>query len=42
MHTRCAAADPHHGPTWQAIAKDVKNAGKSTRQILELVADALQ
>lgn len=37
----CAAADPHHGPVWQSVAKDLKNAGKSTKEILELVADAL-
>jgi hypothetical protein len=26
---------------WQFVAKDNKNAGKSTKEILEMVADAL-
>ncbi|CAL1712307.1 unnamed protein product [Somion occarium] len=38
---RCVAAEPHHGQTWQSIAKDMKSTGKSTKEILELVADAL-
>ncbi|KAJ7594180.1 PRP1 splicing factor, N-terminal-domain-containing protein [Mycena floridula] len=42
VRNRCVAADPHHGQTWQVIAKDVQNAGKSTRQVLEMVADALR
>jgi pre-mRNA-processing factor 6 len=39
---QCVVAEPHHSPVWQSIAKDMKNTGKSTREILELVADALQ
>ncbi|KAI0057787.1 hypothetical protein BV25DRAFT_1830701 [Artomyces pyxidatus] len=39
--TRCGAAEPHHGRTWQPIAKDDRNRGKSPREILELVAAAL-
>jgi len=39
---RCVAAEPHHGATWQAIAKDDANRGRSTRELLELVAAALQ
>jgi pre-mRNA-processing factor 6 len=42
VRNRCAAAEPHHGPVWQSTAKDVKNTGKSTKEILELVADALK
>ncbi|RDB24257.1 Pre-mRNA-processing factor 6 [Hypsizygus marmoreus] len=42
VRKRCEAADPHHGPTWQAIAKDPSNHGKGVRKILEMVADALQ
>lgn len=42
MVARCVTAEPHHGPTWQVIAKDDKNVGKSTKEILELVAAALQ
>jgi len=38
---KCIAAEPHHSQTWQSIAKDMKNTGKSTREILELVANAL-
>lgn len=34
----CEKADPHHGPVWQATAKDLANVGKSTRELLELVA----
>ncbi|KAH9173056.1 PRP1 splicing factor, N-terminal-domain-containing protein [Lactarius sanguifluus] len=39
---RCTAAEPHHGATWQAIAKDDANRGRSTRELLELVTAALQ
>ena len=39
---RCQAAEPRHGETWQPIAKDDKNGGKSVKEILELVAAALQ
>ncbi|KAK7061118.1 U4/U6 x U5 tri-snRNP complex subunit Prp1 [Paramarasmius palmivorus] len=42
VRVKCIAAEPRHGPTWQAIAKDMKNTGKSVREILEMVADALQ
>ncbi|EJD45680.1 hypothetical protein AURDEDRAFT_114005 [Auricularia subglabra TFB-10046 SS5] len=39
---KCVAAEPLHGPIWQSVAKDVKNSGKSTKEILELVAATLQ
>ncbi|KAF7978663.1 hypothetical protein HWV62_45188 [Athelia sp. TMB] len=39
---KCVAEEPHHSPVWQSIAKDDKNAGKSVKEILELVADALE
>ena len=42
MIKRAVAAEPRYGPTWQPIAKDVANTGKSTREILELVAEALR
>ena len=42
VRTKCVAAEPHHSPIWQSIAKDVKYVGKSTREILEIVADILQ
>ena len=35
---KCEQAQPHHGPVWQSVAKDLSNVGKSTREILELVA----
>jgi pre-mRNA-processing factor 6 len=38
----CTAAEPRHGSTWQGIAKDDANRGKSVAEVLELVADALQ
>ncbi|TFK53830.1 hypothetical protein OE88DRAFT_1625782 [Heliocybe sulcata] len=38
---KCVAAEPHHGSVWPAIMKDVRNMGKSTKEILELVAAAL-
>ena len=40
--SKCIAAEPHHGLTWQAIAKDDNNVGKKIKDILELVAAALQ
>ncbi len=36
------AAAPTHGPVWQATAKDLANVGKSTREILELVANKVE
>jgi pre-mRNA-processing factor 6 len=39
---RCQAAEPRHGETWQPITKDDKNGGKSAKEIVELVAAALQ
>ncbi|KDQ51251.1 hypothetical protein JAAARDRAFT_140512 [Jaapia argillacea MUCL 33604] len=39
---RCIAAEPHHSPVWQSIAKDMKHAGKSTKDILEIVAQELR
>ncbi|EJF63314.1 hypothetical protein DICSQDRAFT_102468 [Dichomitus squalens LYAD-421 SS1] len=38
---KAVAAEPRYGPTWQPIAKDAANIHKSTREILELVAEAL-
>ncbi|KAH9936195.1 PRP1 splicing factor, N-terminal-domain-containing protein [Fomitopsis serialis] len=38
---KCVAAEPHHGSTWQSIAKDLKNTQKGTKEILELVVAAL-
>jgi len=40
--SRCKAAEPHHGPVWQATAKDLNNMGKKIDEIIELVADKLQ
>ena len=41
MIKKAVAAEPRYGPTWAATAKDIANMRKSTREILELVADAL-
>ncbi|AEO55870.1 hypothetical protein MYCTH_2057284 [Thermothelomyces thermophilus ATCC 42464] len=38
---KCVLNDPRHGEHWQAIAKDPKNAGKKTEEILKLVAASL-
>ncbi|KAJ6629246.1 PRP1 splicing factor, N-terminal-domain-containing protein [Mycena sp. CBHHK59/15] len=42
VRKKCVAAEPHHSPTWQSIAKDIRNTGKSITEVLEMVADALQ
>lgn len=42
MRNKCVAAEPHHSPVWQSIAKDMKNARKSMKEILEMVADVLE
>jgi pre-mRNA-processing factor 6 len=39
---RCIGAEPRHGATWQPIAKDDNNRGRSIKEILELVAGVLQ
>ncbi|CED82474.1 pre-mrna splicing factor prp1 [Phaffia rhodozyma] len=38
----CTAASPKHSPVWQSIAKDLSNQGRSTEEILKLVALALE
>ncbi|RDB22099.1 Pre-mRNA-processing factor 6 [Hypsizygus marmoreus] len=42
VRDKCITARPRHGPIWQATAKDTWNLGKSTEDILDLVAKALQ
>jgi pre-mRNA-processing factor 6 len=42
VRKKCVSAEPHHSPVWQSVAKDDANRGKSVREILEMVADALQ
>ena len=39
---KCEEAQPHHGPVWQSVAKDLKNIGKPTREILEQVAAVIE
>ena len=39
---RCQAAEPSHGETWQPIAKNDKNGGKSVEEILKLAIATLQ
>ncbi|KIY64980.1 hypothetical protein CYLTODRAFT_492693 [Cylindrobasidium torrendii FP15055 ss-10] len=41
VRASCVRGDPHHGQVWPAIAKDLANTGKTTQEILELVANAL-
>ena len=41
MIAKCVAAAPRHGQVWQVAAKDPKNAGKNTKEVLQLVAAAL-
>ncbi|KAF8318392.1 putative pre-mRNA splicing factor prp1 [Clavulina sp. PMI_390] len=38
----CNAAEPRHGPVWQAVRKDIANLNKSNDEILELVAKKLK
>ena len=37
----CVAAEPRHSEVWPVVAKDDANVGKGTREVLEMVADAL-
>lgn len=39
---KCVAAEPHHGQLWPAIAKDNENQGKTTQEILEIVASRIK
>jgi pre-mRNA-processing factor 6 len=39
---QCVAAEPHHSPVWQSVAKDMKNVGKTVQEVLEMVVDTLQ
>jgi pre-mRNA-processing factor 6 len=34
--------EPRHGEIWQAVAKDPRNAGKRTEEILTLVVAKLE
>ncbi|KAL1839332.1 hypothetical protein VTJ49DRAFT_1628 [Mycothermus thermophilus] len=38
---KCVLNDPRHGEVWQRVAKDPRNAGRGTEEILKLVAAAL-
>ncbi|KAK8864243.1 hypothetical protein IAR55_001489 [Kwoniella newhampshirensis] len=39
---RCVQAQPHHGPVWQSVAKELNNVGKTTSEIIEMVAERLE
>lgn len=39
---RCAAAEPHHGPVWQATLKAPENSNKTTEDVLRLTAASLE
>ncbi|EGO53881.1 hypothetical protein NEUTE1DRAFT_88617 [Neurospora tetrasperma FGSC 2508] len=38
---KCVLVDPRHGEEWTRVAKDPKNAGKKTEEVLKLVAETL-
>ena len=40
--SKCMVSEPRHGELWQQVAKDPRNAGKKTDQILNLVIDVLE
>jgi pre-mRNA-processing factor 6 len=39
---KCILSEPRHGEIWQSVAKDPKNAGKRTEEILKLVVTKLE
>ncbi|KAJ5150945.1 uncharacterized protein N7482_010197 [Penicillium canariense] len=39
--SKCVSTEPKHGEVWQRIAKDPRNAHKSTEEILKLVAETV-
>lgn len=39
---KCTLSEPKHGEVWQTIAKDPKNAYKSTEEVLKIVAHLLE
>lgn len=42
VRNKCVSAEPHHSPVWQSVVKDDSHRGNSVKELLELVADALQ
>ncbi|KAI9593347.1 PRP1 splicing factor, N-terminal-domain-containing protein [Syncephalis fuscata] len=42
VQQRCLAAEPRHGDHWQPIAKDIRNVGKRSGDLLPLVAAELE
>lgn len=39
---RCITSDPHHGPVWQEVLKDPKNAGQDLKFMLETAAERVE
>jgi pre-mRNA-processing factor 6 len=39
---KCIAAEPRHGEKWISFSKNIKHAGKSTEDILKMVAASLE
>ncbi|KAF8509992.1 PRP1 splicing factor, N-terminal-domain-containing protein [Hysterangium stoloniferum] len=39
---KTVAAEPHHSSVWQSVAKDLRSAGKTTREVLEMVVAQLE
>ena len=39
---KCVANDPKHGEVWQRVRKAPENAGRTTEEVLRMVAKALE
>jgi pre-mRNA-processing factor 6 len=39
---KCTLSEPKHGEIWQSVAKDPKNAYKTTEEILRIVATMIE
>jgi pre-mRNA-processing factor 6 len=39
---KCVMNEPRHGEVWQSVAKDPKNAGKTTEEVLNIVVGKLE
>jgi pre-mRNA-processing factor 6 len=39
---KCTMSEPRHGEVWARIAKDPKNAGRSTEEILKMAVEQIQ
>jgi len=39
---KAVVSEPRHGELWQSVAKDPKNAGKGTEEVLKIVVGMLE